>query len=67
MMIAFHITVAGNFNAENESISDTNSLDIATGGIQNADAWRWCSRCGSDADHVRISVFSQKLILKRNE
>ncbi len=63
MIIPFH-TVAGNFNAENESISDTNSLDIATGGIQNADAWRWCSRCGSDADHVRISVFPK--IIKRN-
>ena len=51
------LTVARNFDAEDEPVSDSHRFHVASGGrVQNADARRRSLRRRRDADHFRISA-----------
>lgn len=55
------ITVSGDFDAEDELVSDAHRLHIASARRQNADARRRSRRCRCDADHVRIPAIIQPI------
>ena len=56
------LTVAGDFDAEDEAVADAHRLHVALGArIDDADARRWCGRRRRDAGYKKKTIINTRI------